>query len=379
MKERFENRSLYGSIRIKMDDAKGYWEGNKAEVVSHIIEIANEYYNNGYTLTLRQLYYQLVARDYIPNHDKVYKKISSIKDDICYSGLLDWNIFEDRGRVPIRAYYEHDIPSAIQRTLDSYRLDRQKNQPVHIEVWTEKDAISGVLKRVTLPFSIPLVINKGYNSSSAMYAAYDRFMDVLDENRKVRILYFGDHDLSGLDMVRDIEDRLTLMFVKGQQALETKVIEYAQAHYESNGYTVYDVARFDNGKYEDCALLMDQTTNWSTEEQDDFYNTFDRGKIAMWLREREMFSIEHIGLTMAQIKQYNPPHNPAKITDPRAKGYIAMHGQVSWEVDALNPNVMQDIVRDGIMKYLDKSIYDKTYKEEADDKVKLGEIIKGIK
>ena len=207
MKELFESRNLQGSISIKMDEHKGIWNANKGVICSNIIAIAEEYLNKGYTLTLRQLYYQLVSRDIIPNHDKVYKKISSIKDDIVYSGLVDWRAFEDRGRVPVRAYSEESIPDALQRTVNSYKLDRQLNQPVHIEVWTEKDAISGILKQVTLPLSVPLVINKGYNSSTAMYNAYTRFADILEKGRKVKILYFGDHDPSGLDMVRDIRDR----------------------------------------------------------------------------------------------------------------------------------------------------------------------------
>ena len=110
MIEKFEDRNLSGTINIKMDDAKGTWVGDKGRIVSSIVSIANEYMNAGYTLTLRQLYYQLVARDIIPNHDKVYKKIGTIKDDCVYSGLIDWGAFEDRGRVPQTAYCEESVP-----------------------------------------------------------------------------------------------------------------------------------------------------------------------------------------------------------------------------------------------------------------------------
>ena len=75
MIEKFEDRTLTGTINIKMDDSKGRWIGDKAVIVRAIIDISREYYNAGYTLTLRQLYYQLVSRDVIPNHDKVYAKI----------------------------------------------------------------------------------------------------------------------------------------------------------------------------------------------------------------------------------------------------------------------------------------------------------------
>jgi len=130
MREHFENRSLEGSIRIKMDDAKGIWEADKSIICNAIIDISAEYQRGGYTLTLRQLYYQLVSRDIIPNHDKVYNKISTIKDDLVYSGKVDWNVFEDRGRVPTVAYFEDSVPGALERTVDYYSLNRQEGQPV---------------------------------------------------------------------------------------------------------------------------------------------------------------------------------------------------------------------------------------------------------
>ena len=215
MREKFTDRLHTGTIKISMDEHKGVWVADKEKIVNSIVEIAEEYDRAGDNLTLRQLYYQLVARDIIPNHDKVYKKISSIKDDVVYAGLVDWDIFEDRGRKPVNAYYEEDISDALQRTLNSYALDKQKGQPTHIEVWTEKDAISGILRKVTMPYTVSLVINKGYNSSTAMYEAYSRFCTVLEEGRKVCILYFGDHDPSGLDMIRDIRERLMFMFMNG--------------------------------------------------------------------------------------------------------------------------------------------------------------------
>ena len=134
-----------------------------------IISICKDYKEQGYTLTLRQLYYQLVAKDAIPNHDKVYKKLSSLKDDTVFGGLVDWNTFEDRGRVPIIAAYDESVASALRFAARTYRLNRQLHQPIHIEVWTEKDAISSILRRVTDPLGIRLVVNKGYSSSTAMY------------------------------------------------------------------------------------------------------------------------------------------------------------------------------------------------------------------
>jgi hypothetical protein len=69
-----------------------------------------------------------------------------------------------------------------------------------------------------------------------------------------------------------------------------------------------------------------------------------------FLKSYNHFKIIPIGLTMEQIEQYKPPHNPAQITDPRAKDYVKKFGQKSWEVDALDPDTMIEIVEDKILE-----------------------------
>jgi len=315
MKETFKKIKFDGSIRIKLGDTGRTWTADKRTLLNSIIEICNEYQNNGDSLTLRQLYYQLVSKDAIPNHDKVYKKLSTIKDELVYSGNLDWSIFEDRGRIPIKAYYENSVAGALERTVDYYCLDRQKGQTNLIEVWTEKDAISGILRKVTDPYTISLVVNKGYISSTAIYNAYKRFSDQIGIGNSVTILYFGDHDPSGLDMIRDIRERLEFMFNKGQRL-------------DGVGYGA--------------------------------------------------FKVIPIGLTMDQIKTYNPPPNPAKITDPRAANYIAEYGPISWEVDALKPDVMRSFVKEEIIRQMNIPQYSKVLVEELKDQAKIRKLIDNI-
>ena len=368
MREKFENRSIDGVISIKMDEVKGIWSADKKTIVDAIISIGREYARQGFTITLRQLYYQLVSRDFIPNHDKVYKKISSIKDDIVYSGLLDWDLFEDRGRVVSVPYYEDNIKSALQRTIDSYRLDRQEGQPCLIEVWTEKDAISNILNRVTRRYTIPLVVNKGYTSSSAIYTAYERFIEAIGEGKKIKILYFGDHDPSGLDMIRDIEDRLIFMFTRGERINSHPYLyEKAEQHYSEMSYNIFDVCAL-HEIYEPCSKLLEK-------ESDKLEDLFKAGIMHLYIRDLELFQVLPVGLTMQQIKQYNPPHNPAKITDPRAKNYISQFGPISWEVDALTPDVMMSIVDGAINNLLDKSVYKLQLKREVLDVEKITSII----
>lgn len=176
-------------------------KANKArlEMVNNILE---EYQADGYVLTLRQLYYQLVSRDVIPNKQIEYTRLSNVLKKGRMAGVVDWDAIEDRVRKPQLPYWVHNIPDAIDDLIRQYRLDRMKGQAQRVEVWVEKDALSNVLSRVTRKYHCQLMVNRGYSSVSAMYDAYKRLND------GDTILYFGDHDPSGLDMIRDIRERL---------------------------------------------------------------------------------------------------------------------------------------------------------------------------
>lgn len=361
MKERFKDIKLRGGINIRMDEHKGYWTDRKERIISHIVDICEEYSSEGYVLTLRQLYYQLVARDIIPNHDKVYKKISTLKDEAVYGGLIDWDVFEDRGRVPHSPYYEDSVGGALENVVKYYRLDRQRNQKVHVEVWTEKDAISSILKQVTNYFGITLSVNKGYTSSTAIYKAYNRFTEVISNGGQVKILYFGDHDPSGLDMIRDIEERILFMFENGESLwIKNDIIDW----WERNGYTYYDL--------DDYEEWNDVSNNIEWAER------FDTSRFRKYIKDKGIFEIIPVGLTMEQIREFNPPNNPAKITDPRAKKYIEEFGEISWEVDALRPKVMQDIVRSAIQGTIDMVKFDLILLQENDEREKVQKIIKSL-
>ncbi len=268
--------------------------------------IIEEYQEQSYKLTLRQLYYQLVARDIIPNKDAQYRKLSGLLTNARLAGVVDWSAIEDRVRVPKRPYWVVDVEDALRDTIGSYRLDRTEGQEYYIEVWTEKDAISNILYRITAKYGVRLMVNRGYSSITAMHDAYKRLKAEKDWGKKLVVLYGGDHDPSGLDMIRDIIDRFSIF-----------------------GLTDIEVVP--------------------------------------------------IALTMPQIQQYNPPPNPAKISDPRAESYIENFGGTSWEVDALEPPVLAQIVEDAILKYWDETKYKSILKREKKEVKALRKFAKKFK
>lgn len=246
--------------------------------------IIEEYDAQNLRLTLRQLYYQFVSRDLLQNSDKNYKRLGSIISDGRLCGHIDWYAIEDRGRVARVPHHDTSVEDSIdmmKRIAENYTLDKWEGQSTYVELCVEKDALSGVLEPIAERFDVPLVVNKGYSSSSAMYEMATRYIEAMSGGRDGLCLYLGDHDPSGEDMVRDIRDRLHLF--------EADV------------------------------------------------------------------KVEKISLTTAQVRQYHPPPNPAKMSDSRAAAYVAAHGRQSWELDALNPAVLTQLVTKAISAVIDKS------------------------
>lgn len=197
--------------------------------ISRANRIIAEYQAQGYRLTVRQLYYQMVSRDMIPNDEKSYKRIVNLISDGRQAGLIDWSMIEDRGRV-LRVNSHWDRPADILRSAAySYAIDKWADQAWHVEVMVEKDALSGVVGPVCRRLDIAYTANKGYSSSSAMYEAGKRLADRHTQGKNIMVIYLGDHDPSGIDMTRDITERLMMYAdLDGQIEVERVALNYDQ-------------------------------------------------------------------------------------------------------------------------------------------------------
>lgn len=295
-------------MRIKYRDIH-LSKANKAQL-DIINQIVQKYQSQGYKLTLRQLYYQLVSADIVPNKLREYAKLSNLLKEGRMAGIVDWEAIEDRLRRPDKPAAWDSPESIINACISQYRKDRMEGQKTYIEVWVEKDALSGVLKRVTEVYGVPIIVNRGYSSATAMHDAHQRFVNV-ERGQKIKVIYIGDFDPSGQDMIRDITDRIE---------------EFNSAY---------------NYGYE--------------------------------------FEIIPIALTLEQIKEYDPPPNPAKITDPRAKEYIRKHGPTSWEVDALKPEVLHSLLEEAIKENINIELFNDVLLKEDMDKKQLTKLSQTLK
>lgn len=267
----------------------------------HLIEWANkiveDYDEQGYNLTLRQLYYQFVARDIIPNNQRMYDNLGALINNARLAGLVDWHSIEDRTRNVKNTYHWQDPRRLLESAAKQFDINKWEGQRNYVEVWVEKDALVEVIGKAASRYDTPYFSCRGYVSQSEMWGAAMRIKDKLRyEHDRAIIVHLGDHDPSGKDMTRDIDERIKMFL-------------------EKDGF---------DGRFE----------------------------------------IQRVALEMSQIKKFNPPPNPAKLTDSRCGGYISKYGYSSWELDALEPSVLDNIVRSSILDNLDLDLYNEKLAEE---------------
>lgn len=182
----------------------------RLETIAKANSILAEYAAGGYDLTLRQLYYQFVARGLIENSQKSYKRLGSCIDEARLAGMIDWDSIVDRTR-NLQGRSSWSSPAEIvQSCYYSFHYDRWANQPCRVEVWCEKEALIGIFSRVARTYDVDYFACRGYVSQSEMWRAARRLHRYAQNGQMPIILHFGDHDPSGIDMTRDITDRMAM-------------------------------------------------------------------------------------------------------------------------------------------------------------------------
>lgn len=178
------------------------------EVIEKAEEICNDYARQGLDLTIRQLYYQFVARDLIRNNQNEYKRIVQIMNDARMAGMIDWAHIVDRTRF-LRGNGHWDDPADVLKSAAyGFMRDRWAMQPERVEVWIEKDALVGVIQNPCSTWDVPYFACRGYSSVSELRRAGQRLARYERQGKHTTVIHLGDHDPSGIDMTRDIEDRL---------------------------------------------------------------------------------------------------------------------------------------------------------------------------
>jgi hypothetical protein len=300
------------------------------QVIDRANEICEEYAGSGLSLTLRQLYYQFVARGLLPNRQEEYKRLGGIVNDARLAGEIDWEYLVDRTRNLVAPTTWSSPAALVKAAAEQYQTDLWAGQHHRIEVWIEKDAGIGVIERVCNDNLVPYFSCRGYTSASELWNGAQRIGNHLYRGDRVTVLHVGDHDPSGLDMTRDIKERLAL-FLANDWNRSGAMFEYLPPVGVSNTNerirsSMRECIRAHGGE------ISEQTLPWR---------------------------VKRIALNYDQVQQYNPPPNPAKTTDARFVRYREETGlNESWELDALDPTVLQALIDSEINAVRNESAWD---------------------
>lgn len=176
------------------------FSADRLQMIEKVNKVVAEYQKQGYSLTLRQVYYQMVARDIIPNNMRSYKNLGNLINDARLAGLIDWLAIEDRTRNLRGNSHWTEPGKVIESAAYSYRRDHWEGQPNYVEVWVEKDALIGIVGQICEKLDVNHFSCRGYVSQSEMWAAARRLRRRQDAGQRVVLLHLGDHDPSGKDM-----------------------------------------------------------------------------------------------------------------------------------------------------------------------------------
>ncbi len=265
--------------------------------------ILDEYRADGYVLTLRQLYYQMVARGHIENTLQSYKRTVNLVGEARMAGLVDWAMITDRNRETVTPPHWDSPAEIVEAAARAFAIDKWASQPNYVEVMVEKDALAGVLAPVCRALDVRFTANKGYNSLSNMYEAGRRIADYLEDGKDVFVMYLGDHDPSGIDMTRDVRDRLSL-------------------------FAELDIA------------------------------------------------VKRLALNYDQVETLHPPENPAKESDSRYRAYLLQFGESSWELDAIEPRMLAQIVTQAVEDLRDPDLWEQAVAHEQAMRTELDKFVK---
>lgn len=197
------------------------------ETIGQVNAILREYEQQGYDLSLRQLFYQMVSRDLLPNTQKEYKRLGDILNNARLAGLVDWDMIKDRGRVTVKNSHFESPAEILNIAASQFAINKWQDQPCHVEVMVEKQALEGVLIPVCRDLDIAFSANKGYSSVTALRERGRTLGRLARQGKRIVVLYLGDHDPSGLDMTRDVSKRLG-MFAETCISVERLALNYDQ-------------------------------------------------------------------------------------------------------------------------------------------------------
>jgi hypothetical protein len=156
-------------------------------------------------MTVRQVFYQATVRSIVEKAETGYAKVQTDLVHLRRSGALPYNWLADNTRWQRKPNAFSSVKEALQETARFYRKSLWDNADAYVEIWLEKDALSGVVYPITSMYDVPLMIARGYASLSFLHSAAEYINELIVP---AYIYHLGDFDPSGINAGEKIEETL---------------------------------------------------------------------------------------------------------------------------------------------------------------------------
>ena len=307
----------------------------EVETIKHwIFQLCEQYA----PMTVRQLFYALTVRNLIAKTEQEYKTIVRWAKEMRLAGDLPWEWLADNTRWMHKPTTYGGLDNMLQRSQHSYRRalwDPAKNSN-YVEVWLEKDALTGVFYDVTSKYDVPLMPCRGYPSLSFLRNAADAIV----RNLTVRMNRWNDQfeAAGGEADVGKMADLFLSQFLEGAPRASI----YYFGDFDPSGV---DISRSTEARLREFIQELGGTEC------------------------NDCFTFERVAVNHEQIESMGLPTRPTKKSDSRSKNF---GHEVSVEVDAIDPDTLRDMIRNCITPHIDEDELDRLMAIEQMERQTLG-------
>lgn len=170
-----------------------------------LIRTAGVILEEQHPMTIRQLFYRLVSVGAVQNTPKDYHVVIRLMTKARMDERIDFDYIVDRSRPEYKSTVWEDTAAFTESVMRGYRRDYWNNQPRHVEVWVEKDAIIGSIEPITSELGVIIRVGRGYVSTTKVHDIAEYFHTI---RKPITVFYLGDHDPSGKNIEVDLYQRL---------------------------------------------------------------------------------------------------------------------------------------------------------------------------
>lgn len=312
--------------------------------VNRTLEVLRDY-REYWPLTVRQLFYRLVADHNYEKTEAAYGRLTGMLARGRRAGMVPWEAIRDGGlgRVVGAQFFEDadHFDESVRSWAKSMKLDRQRDQAVVIELWCEAGGMVPILQGIAGPYSAQVNSGGGYDSVTAKHKLAGRVCGRAEEGLRTIILHVGDFDGSGEDMA--------------------------------------NVLRGDGGAMATTQVLRSALRDaWGPEWLK--HNITEEGGLRAFRWAEEFCVVERVALTGEQVVERQVITAPPKGTDSRTAEFVRRNEWVAEELgtphitaqlEALTPPELEEVIREAIEAHLDMDAYEAVLAEEAEVRAEL--------